>query len=327
MKDAWRNIHRYSHAVLLVIAFVVIASYFHAHATELEKLGNLSFIQFLFLILLFALGTITRAFELQFHFSRISVSIKVIEATVLLLFTTILNYLPLNAGMVVRAQILKKYKSLSYTQYVSSMAAISLMTILAAGVLGLLSLGFGLSFRGFDGTKDITESLVIVGLVFLGGIMGPLMVIYIPAGFLRLREGWIKDRFRTLIESWRQLHGSHIIVACCFAILKLLIIASRFWVCFLVLSVETSFLAVILFSSVITLLMFINLTPGGLGVRELLSGVVAEFLGLSFADGLLAAGLERVVGLIYLAVAGAPSTIYLKSLFTRDHHEAEKQQE
>ena len=62
-----------------------------------------------------------------------------------------------------------------------------------------------------------------------------------------------------------------------------------------------------------TIILIVNITPSGIGIRELLIAVLAELLGVGFADGMLAAGLDRVVAIVFAVSSGAPGLLYLRT--------------
>jgi len=49
---------------------------------------------------------------------------------------------------------------------------------------------------------------------------------------------------------------------------------------------------------------YINVVPGNLGVSELIGGLISEQMGVGFGNGLLVAGIVRVVEVMMILLAG-----------------------
>ncbi len=298
-------------------ALAFIFDYFRANDQELARLNNFTMVQFTSIMALYVLGTIIRSLEMKYILARLNTIVGMLETTALIVYTTILNYVPMNAGLFVRANILKQHKSLPYASYIALMSAITLLTMMTASLLGLLSLGLALNAESQAmATNSLSARYLLVSL-FLVGILIPLAIIYSPARLLKRHQGWWQNRLQTMLLGLNQLRGNALVTTGVFAAFKLLMIAGRFWICFKVISLECSFQVALLFSAVTSLLLVVNLTPGGLGVRELLTASLAELVGMDFSDGLLAASLDRVVGIIFLAITGIPSFAYVNSNFIK----------
>ena len=102
------------------------------------------------------------------------------------------------------------------------------------------------------------------------------------------------DRLHALLQGWRRIDFRAYLYLCALAGAKVVFLGFRFWICLRVLQVQDSLLLGISFAAVSTIILIVNITPSGIGIRELLIAVLAELLGVGFADGMLAAGLDRV---------------------------------
>ena len=67
-----------------------------------------------------------------------------------------------------------------------------------------------------------------------------------------------------------------------------------------------------LFETTTSILLIINITPGSIGIREIIVGIISSFTGGSFDVGLIAAGLYRVVATFVHIALGFPGLAILR---------------
>jgi uncharacterized protein (TIRG00374 family) len=134
------------------------------------------------------------------------------------------------------------------------------------------------------------------------------VVICWPANFLPTGQAYVWRRGRAFLEGVVELRGKGgrllwlgVLAACRIAVAGL-----RVWICFAAVGTEISPLAASVLASTAILFTLFNVTPGNLGLRELAMGGVTAALGSSYAFGIAAASIDRVVLLGYTVVSGLP---------------------
>ena len=70
--------------------------------------------------------------------------------------------------------------------------------------------------------------------------------------------------------------------------------------------------------------MFLGITPGSLGLREIALALGAVALGIDFTVGSLAAVIDRAVALVWSFTIGTASTLYLWHKYPQDFKKDEK---
>jgi uncharacterized protein (TIRG00374 family) len=108
-------------------------------------------------------------------------------------------------------------------------------------------------------------------------------------------------------------NGGRLLWLAVLAALRTAVAGLRVWICFEALGVDISPLAACVLASTAILFTLFNVTPGNLGLRELAMGAVTAALGSSYAVGIAAASIDRVVLLAYTVVAGLPGLWSLRS--------------
>ena len=97
-----------------------------------------------------------------------------------------------------------------------------------------------------------------------------------------------------------------------FVNMRLLISVLITYVCFHSLGAEIALLGAIFVATATSLLMVINITPGGLGVREVVLGLISVATGGEFEIGVLVSVIMRACSLVIHIIFGIPSLVYLK---------------
>ena len=294
-------------AVVEILLVVFVVRYLLQHRAELEQLWSLRSSAVLLFGVLLAAEMLVRGVEFQFAVRLLNTRITGAESLSLSFATSLLNYAPMNAGTVLRARVLKRARDLSYTHYVALMSALILLSIIAGACLGILVLALG-----SGSLADNTDSLAVL---FVAAIVLSVALLRVPAGWLRDRDGWIWTTIGAFLEGWRQLRSDPRSLGLLFllAIAKLLLVSARFWICFGALQLPVDYLGSIMFAVVASLLVIVSITPGAVGVRELLIGAIASVTGMSFAHGAAAASLDRVLSLLFVIAGGIPSLLHLRA--------------
>ncbi len=297
--------------IFTVFAIGYIAWYLASHSDELARLRVFTATELALLLVLYLGDWAIRSVEFRYVIGRLGAAIGLIEALTIMSATSLLNYLPLNAGMFVRARILKRHKDIPYALYIALMSLILFAALSASGLVGLIAL-FAHGGAGVWLIGDYHAGAVLVVLLACG-IVAPIVVLRLPTGLVAERNLWLFDRVHALLQGWRRIDFRAYLNLCALAGAKVIFLGFRLWICLRVLQVHDSFLLGITFAAVSTIILIVNITPSGIGIRELLIGVLAELLGVGFADGMLAAGLDRVVAIVFAVSSGAPGLLYLRT--------------
>lgn len=287
-----------------VLTYIVY--YIVTRREELVRLWELDLTDTVAVFALVVLGNIVRSWELRYILGNLNTNILFSESFYVTVGSALLNYLPMNAGTLLKARILKKHRSLKYAHFVSVMGVTILITLLAGGILGLIATTVSGTVTRADG--------IVPGAFFLCSIIAPLVILHIPASVIEHHRGWVWTALRDLLTGWEQIrkNGLGLLVVFAVAVMKLLTIALRLWICFNAVGIKMTLLGSVMFAVVSNLLMLVNITPGSLGVRELLIAGIAQFTGFSFESGLFAASLDRLFALAFAVCAGLPSLVVLR---------------
>lgn len=202
--------------------------------------------------------------------------------------TTMGNYItPFSGGLLIRAAYLKKRHRLPYAQFTTMLTSNYLIMFWLIGVIGLLALG--VIGQGWQRYWPI--------VLLFGVVVATISVIFLFPVQQVPWENRIGRFLNTLLTGWFMVRRDYALLLR-LALLTLLTIclnALSFWLAYEALGQPISFIAALLLGLVAAFSIFVNLTPGNLGIQEAMVGLSAELLGAGGGAGLLAVLLIRAV--------------------------------
>jgi len=204
--------------------------------------------------------------------------------------TSYTNLVLPRAGMGAPALYLKRRYQVSFADFGSLSVLVSVLSLVAAGLLGLVCLSVAhLEFRQ---PLDLKVTLAFA-VVVLGGIVATFVRVRVA----ERRRGRIADFLSRFAYSWAQLGSSRLIIAQSLALqmVALVLYTLRLKLAFMSMGVEVSFLGVVVATMLGALAMLVSITPAGLGFREAAIAFSATMLGCSHSIALAAAVLDRLV--------------------------------
>jgi hypothetical protein len=209
------------------------------------------------------------------------------------------NYLPMRAGTVLRMHYIRSVHGVGYLQYGGILGTRALLLLWAAGGLGL---GGAIAMALAQHTVRIEIVLLFAAILVLGvaPFVLPLQRV-LPSGG---RGGQIA---RQLIEAIDLVRRNRRMTVWYLGLIVLQfgILTARLSVAFDVIQHRPAWWVYFFLSPVATILSFINITPGNLGLREWLIGVLSAGVGADYAAGIFAAAVDRVVMVAMTLSAGA----------------------
>lgn len=211
------------------------------------------------------------------------------ENLLLTIATTFGNYLPMRAGSLMRMQYIKSVHGLGYLRYAGVLGARSLMLLWVTGAVGLSA---AIAMTLVRGPVAVEVFLLFTGIV-AAGVLPFLLPIerMLPATGVVRRLGVELMQAISLVRRNRRMTLAYVGLV----VLQLGILTARLAVAFDVVQQRPSVWMYCFLSPIATILSFINITPGNLGLREWLVGLLSAGVGIDYATGIFAASVDRVV--------------------------------
>jgi uncharacterized membrane protein YbhN (UPF0104 family) len=253
-----------------------------------------------------ALGHVQRTLEFTYTLRRLGVSEPFLEGFLLTGAGLLLNHLPLNAGLVMRAVVLERDYALPYSSYLSMTLVNIIVNVAVAAVIGLT----GVCFASFASGEVHWTILVLLSLVLLGCALS----VCVPHRGVPGGSGRIIGYVRKLADGIELIRGDGraLGVLLGLAIAKTLTMSVRLWLCFSMLNTRLSPVDASMLASIQNLIGLVNITPGNWGLRELLVAAASTELGTRRSIGMAAASIDRLINILYVLASGLPGVFSLR---------------
>jgi uncharacterized membrane protein YbhN (UPF0104 family) len=290
--------------LLGVIIIGLLLWYLAKHWDSLKSLVNLKLSTILYLAIVTAAACFLGSYTIQHLMAVFGIRSAFWEMFHLYNAATLLNYLPAKFGTFYRANYLKRHYGLIYAHFTVLFLYLLILMTMAAAVVGLIVLA-----AVYDLSQKETFMLAVI---FFATLIFTITFAFIPLPAVK-GEGKLAVTFRNFTEGRRQMTANK---------LNLLVNILLTTGCFLLSSVRLGIIyhsmgrdinpaGYFVLGAVAYVTMFLGITPGSLGLRELALALGAVALGVDFNVGSLAAVIDRTIALVWSFTIGIASTVYL----------------
>lgn len=214
------------------------------------------------------------------------------------------NYLPMRLGSIVRMRFFKTAIGMDYSEFLGIMAVRTLLLAVTSSLF--CCLGFlGLRLRGYV----LPPTLYVL---FGGMLVVALAALFFPVSRISVRNHFLQGRLTKLTEAHRTMRrepkamlavmGCILVQQLCFSL--------RLFISFAAFGVVAPFWLYIIVGPTSSLLTFVTVAPGNLGLREWVIGALTSATGFDFQTGLFASTLDRSIMLVLTFILGGIGMIY-----------------
>lgn len=273
---------------------------------ELAALPPVGIGAVLALFVLNAVGHLQRTVEFTYMLRKLGVKEPFGSGFLLTGAGLLLNHLPLNAGFIMRAMVLRRDHQLPYSAYVSLTMVNALINLGVGAATGVVGLSL------FVPSSPTADSVRVALAVIVLGCAAAMHVHLLPRP---QGSGFIVRQYLAMVRGVSMIrgNGAAIAVMASIATTKILALALRFAICFALLGRPVPTITLVLVAAVQSVMAIVNITPGNLGLREIVVSVMSGQLGTSETIGLAAAGIDRVFSITYAVVVGLPGLHSLRA--------------
>jgi uncharacterized membrane protein YbhN (UPF0104 family) len=243
------------------------------------------------LVVLRTLYISTYGLFLKVSIEKLHVRLRPREWFGLPFITTMGNQLtPFAGGVIMRAMYLKHRHSLSYAQFATLLFANHLITFWVAGCIGMLTCVFSL---------HLGQARWILAIFFSFVVAVITIIVSLPPYSLPGQNMAIKT-INNFFEGWSILKNDKtlLMLATFIGFIGVMLNSLSYGVAFYAIDLSAQPQTVLLVSLLSFFLILIYITPGNLGVQEIIISITSGFIGLGLGKGLLVALLLRATTLI-----------------------------
>jgi uncharacterized membrane protein YbhN (UPF0104 family) len=216
----------------------------------------------------------------------------------------LLNYVPMKFGTLFMANYLKRHYGLKYSQFGTFSVYLTLLLSAVASLTGIIAMIFVYGLA--DVQKQLLTAVFLICLV--ASILLILVPLPVPKGTSRLAivlRDFLIGR-KAIAQDTKALF-----VVGFFLLFNFVLTSIRLAVIYHSMNVKVHPAGFLVLGALGFILMFINITPGALGIREAVLGAGAVVLGVPLEAGVTAAIIDRAITLSWAFVVGGACTGWL----------------
>lgn len=297
--------------ILVICAFI---AYLTTHLSDFKLLLTINPIYILFLAIVNLLMIIVNGLFMKWSIALFDKKISFHESVRISLISSAGNFFaPAGSGLGFRALYLKKKYKLSYSNYLSVLLCNYVMVFFITSLLGLLSL-----FMLKDRLSISAFALAIFFVVlFIFSVLS--MVIRIGDNKYKISRYEWANRFleiaKKISKGWVLILADKttVILLLMLILVNTLLMITDTYLIMASVGIGISFGGLLIFSVLGSLSVFINITPGNLGVKEAVYLVFSTIIGLTVAQIISVSLIDRTVQFGVLLLLW---TIYGKRFYT-----------
>lgn len=293
-----------------LISFLIIGgllhyliNHWHSFYTNLV----LSFNELVYLVILIIITWILGSMQTIILMREVKIHVGFFEGIFTLVAMALGNYLPMRIGTLIRMHYFKTIHNLEYSIFGGMYSARTLIMLASTGVLGCLGMaGIGCSLSKY--------ALILFGIYFcliifsIGMYFLPLPKSSKNAGFfLKIWSNFLLG-YATIRKSKRFFIQMFILL-----LLQYFVLAFRLYISFHAIGENLTPFAYLVIAPSTVLISIFSFTPGNLGLREWLIGILTFSIGIDFDSGIFAGTIDRILLIICTFIFGIISLFYLKS--------------
>jgi uncharacterized protein (TIRG00374 family) len=297
--------------IFLLLTVAGIGLYLGHHPELFDHIRNVSIGSGLLLFLMSVLMLAANGLFLQIIAKKFNMSLAMKEWFGLAAVTAMVNYLsPFSGGLVARAAYLKHRYEFPYAHFLAMVTANYLIAFAVIGFTGSVTL-LTLTGTGSDSWPVL--------LLFLATLLTILLVLFIPSRSIGGRHRLLRFVQQALvglevIRRDRALLGK--LIALTF--FNVTVGALLFFAVFKSVGFAIPFRTALLIYLLTSYTVLINVTPGNLGIQEVVTSLAAAILGAGADMGLLVSLIIRAVTILVAFTLGPIFSYLLSKELTKD---------
>ena len=291
--------------VAIVIFALMIVYFMRKYASDISNLQHLS-LKDILLIAAWSLASYT-AYAYAVYVVLVALGLKrlgPIGWLKIYFVSRLANMFVTQGGNVFRLVILKKKYNFSYTNSIS----VTVFLIWINALIALFAALFILADRRITLDAEFTSLLGWSILAVLVLMLGPLLIVWLIQHFRKssIWQSPVLLPFRDIADFFASIMKNVSLLSqiTSLSVAHFLFFVGVNYFCFRAIGQPVGIAAVCLYTTAFVFTRYINIVPGNLGVSELVGGLVSEQIGIGFGNGVLVAGIIRIIEIMIIVSIG-----------------------
>ena len=287
-----------------MFAGLFLAAYLWRSKEDMTALYNLGGLQLLLIFCICILNNITGTIVIQLLLKKLGTKIPFSIMFLLQNTVYLLNYIPMKFGTIFRANYLKKHYGLRYTHFGVFFLYQTILMLLTATVIGAVVL------IGFYNLKALETQILLA--IFCAGSATCAVAAFFPLPRLK-KQIRLSEIINSFIQARHRVvsHKKTIVTSMTLLTINFIFSSVKLGIVYKSMGQDVHWAGCLVLGSLAYSSIIIGLTPGALGLREIVLGAGAVVLGVPLQAGLLAALVDRAIILVYSFTVGGTSGLIL----------------
>ena len=278
---------------------------------------NLKLNYSLIMVLLIFLTWITNAFQSKVLLDAQGVRISFIDNFYLVCASACGNYLPFRLGTVFRMYYLKKHFNYKYHNFgYFLLFRFSILFVITGGIGTICIIYLYVSYLKFNFYLLLIMVSFIIIPVFGYNLQRSNILNLLFLKYPMINYEKFKNDFGFLIND-RKL----IFKMSAFIFLQVLLFTFRFYISMVLIQINLPLIVLFFMAPIAIITSLLTITPGGIGMRETLLGMVSGLTGYGFETGVFMATIDRAILILMTLVFGISSFIILNGKYHTNNND------
>lgn len=291
-----------------VVVIALAAVFFYGNREKLADVLNISALHIVGLALISVITRYLIGIRLKLLTRPLGAELSHREAFGLSIVQGYLNAIFPKAGTAAIAYYLKQVRDFAVNRFFSMLGGGFIVSGIVGGAVGLA----GTLIYMREVSSAHSASIVQMGFAVL--LCSCLVIMLVrPWGSLNEEEEAQKGAIRKVIGGWWLIRREPRLIMMLMAVelATLLSFGARYWIAFRAFSVEAGFFKCLILAPIAHMSFMLNITPAGMGVREIAIGVTSALIGSGRVEATSAAALDTAVSLGVMLLVGPPVNYFI----------------
>jgi len=263
IKQNTTNFHKHLINVLGIFVIALLVLYLNNNRNVLASLRDIKWQHIILIILLETASFLVGSLQNQSIINRFDARVSFLDCFLLQYGNNFLNkILPtIGGGVAFRAIYLKRKFQFPYSQFVSTIAGLYVISFSSAAIIGLVCLG-SIYLQYGQANLILLTAFVVILL--------PCLFIIIFSPQIPQSDNRLLRLLKSVIDGWNTIKQKpgHILMDFIFSIVILLLSALQTMISYDALGVKTDIVSMTFLSTLGIILVLLNFTPDGIGIKE-----------------------------------------------------------
>lgn len=299
----WKGLKHWFQAAVIILSAVFMGYYFKRHGEELLRLKDIGVINALYLVGIFAAVNVIVSYKLFLILRHLQLTnITFWRWFQVFIVSRFVNFHFSQGATFYRILKLKKSYDFAYTKAFGMLVFSSWAEMVANLVVTNILLLFLPDGSKINKGMILYVLFILLSLVLVSPYLLEKIVALLPAA--GRMAGWAKNKLVDLAQSVSgQIHNTKLLAQyIALTLITLMLFNLSVYVCFYAIKNPLDLLQTLLFTIALLLSRSVNVTPGNIGLAELICGYFSQYLGATVGSGIIVSGIIRIVEYIMLGL-------------------------